>query len=168
LALFAGEYHEVQRRYPDLPVRRRIHETIRRMIGRVVTDLIENSRQAIATAAVRDIDDVRHFSGPLITYSTEVWEQTRALKRFLRQQLYAHERVRQMSAKAADVVRGLFTAFHQEPRLLPPQYQDRVRRAQPGDGVDTAARVIADYIAGMTDRYAIREHARVFHSEGGL
>ncbi len=165
--LFAASYREVGRRYPDLPARRRIHETIRRMIGVVVTDLIENSRRLIEASGVRSIDDVRNSSDALISYSPAVLEQTRALKRFLRENLYAHERVGQMSAKAANVVRGLFEAFAREPRLMPPQYQDRLKPGQPG-GPETAARVIADYIAGMTDRYAMREYARLFHSESGL
>lgn len=164
--LFARPYREVSARYPDLPVRRRVHETIRRMIDRVVTDLIENSRRLIQDARVKDIDQVRQFAGALIDYSTQVREHTFALKQFLRQRLYAHERVKQMSAKATDVVRELFDAFRQEPRLLPPQYQDRLRQAESEEGAHAAARVIADYIAGMTDRYAIREHARLFHSEG--
>ena len=164
--LFARPYREVSGRYPDLPVRRRVHETIRRMIDRVVTDLIENSRRLIQDARVNDIDQVRQFAGALIDYSAPVREQTYALKQFLRQGLYAHERVKQMSAKATNVIRELFDAFRQEPRLLPPQYQDRLRQAESGEGARAAARVIADYIAGMTDRYAIREHARLFHSEG--
>lgn len=166
--LFSDAYRDVGRSYPDLPVRRRVHETIRRMIGRVVTDLIENSRRAIDASGVRHIDEVRVFPESLIAYTSEVGEQTRALKRFLREMLYAHEQVQQMSTKAANVVRELFNGFRQEPRLLPPQYQDRVRQAESEEGVDAAARVIADYVAGMTDRYALREHARLFHSKAGL
>ena len=164
VTLFARQHDEVLRRYPALAVRRAIHETIRRMIGWVVTDLIERSRELLQSSGVRTIEDVRRQPIALIDYSEAARTQTQELKRFLRQQLYAHERVKQMSTKAAKTVRDLFTAFMDDPRLLPPQYQDRLR----GDGPDpdgvVRARVTADYIAGMTDRYAIREHARLLNS----
>ena len=163
VALFARQHDEVLRRYPGLAARRVIHETIRRMIGLVVTDLIDHSRELLKTAGVRGIDEVRRHPGPLIDYSDAARAQTQELKRFLRQQLYAHERVKQVSAKAAKTVRDLFSAFMDDPRLLPPQYQDRLRDAAANDAAPRA-RVIADYIAGMTDRYAIREHARLLNS----
>jgi len=162
VTLFARQHDEVLRRYPNLAARRAIHETIRRMIGRVVTDLIEHSRRLLRAAGVNSIDGVRQHPTALIDYSDEARAQTQELKRFLRQHLYAHERVKQVSAKAGKTIRDLFSAFMDDPRLLPPQYQDRL----PGPGADATARarVIADYIAGMTDRYAIREHARLLNS----
>ena len=162
VTLFARQHDEVLRRYPNLAARRAIHETIRRMIGWVVTDLIEHSRQLLQVAGVNSIEGVRQHPTALIDYSEAARAQTQELKRFLRQRLYAHERVKQVSAKAGKTVRDLFSAFMDDPRLLPPQYQDRL----PSPGADAAARarVIADYIAGMTDRYAIREHARLLNS----
>jgi dGTPase len=132
------------------------------MIGWVVTDLIEHSRRLLQAAGVNSIDGVRQHPTALIDYSEAARAQTQELKRFLRQYLYAHERVKQVSAKAGKTIRDLFSAFMDDPRLLPPQYQDRL----PGPGSDAAtrARIIADYIAGMTDRYAIREHARLLNS----
>ncbi|BAV32389.1 deoxyguanosinetriphosphate triphosphohydrolase [Sulfuricaulis limicola] len=163
VALFARQYDEVMRRYPDIPPRRAIYETIRRMIGQVVTDLIENSRHQIAQAGIKSIEDVRRYPGPLITYTPEVAEKSRELKRFLRQNLYAHERVTRMMGEAIQIVRQLFEAFMKKPALLPDQYQEKLR--QP-NGVGEQARIIADYIAGMTDRYAMREHARLFGRPG--
>jgi dGTPase len=96
-----------------------------------------------------------------VTYDAEVQEKTLQLKRFLREQLYNHYRVRRMSQKAARVIEQLFEAFMGDHRLLPPQYQQRLREAD-GDSETDRARTVADYIAGMTDRYAIREHARLF------
>ena len=84
------------------------------------------------------------------------------LKQFLRQRLYAHYRVRRMTLKAGRIVEALFNAFMQDVRLLPPQYQDKIREQGGGGDAAVQARIIADYIAGMTDRYAIREHQRLF------
>lgn len=163
VTLFAGQYDEVLRRYPDIPPRRAVYETIRRMINQVVTDLIENSRRRLAQAGIKDIEDVRRHPELLIAYTPEVAEKSRELKRFLRQNLYAHERVTHMMGEAVKIVRQLFEAFMKDAALLPPQYQDKLR--QP-NGASEQARIVADYIAGMTDRYAMREHARLFGRSG--
>jgi dGTPase len=163
IALFAGQYDEVLQRYPDIPPRRAIYETIRRMINQVVTDLIENSRRRIAQSGIQDIEDVRRHPEPLIAYTPEVSEKSRELKRFLRQNLYAHERVTRMMGEAVQIVRQLFEAFMKDASLLPPQYQEKLR--QP-NGAGAQARIVADYIAGMTDRYAMREHARLLGRPG--
>ncbi len=163
ITLFAGQYDEVLQRYPDIPPRRAIYETIRRMINQVVTDLIENSRRRIAQSGIQDIEDVRRHPEPLIAYTPEVAEKSRELKRFLRQNLYAHERVTRMMGEAVQIVRQLFEAFMKDASLLPPQYQEKLR--QP-NGAGAQARIVADYIAGMTDRYAMREHARLLGRPG--
>lgn len=156
--LFASQYEAVGRAYPALPERRRIHETIRRMINHVVVQLIEHSRRLLAEAGVRHADEVRACEHPLIDYDPQTRAQTLELKRFLREHLYNHYRVRRMSAKAVQVIESLFGALLDDPRLLPPQYQEKL------DGCDDSgrARVVADYVAGMTDRYAIREYRRLF------
>ncbi len=159
-ALFGEQYILVEKAHPDLAARRRVHEVIRGMINRLVVDLIENSRRLIAESAVKNSDDVRALRAPLIAHSAPVEKKIQELKQFLRHHLYAHYRVRRMSLKADRVVRMLFDAFMADIRLLPPQYQDKLT---PGDSGEAArARIIADYIAGMTDRYAIQEHARLF------
>ena len=158
VALFAVQYDEVQRRYPTIPARRAIYETVRRMINYVVTDLIENSRRLIDASGIKIIEDVRRHAEPLIAHSPEAGEKSRELKRFLRQNLYAHDRVTRMMSEAVNIVRELFAAFMQDPGLLPPQYQDKLQ----GQGqAKERARIVADYIAGMTDRYAMREHTRL-------
>jgi dGTPase len=157
--LFAEQYAKVDRRHPGLPVRRRIHETIRHMINVVVTDFIEHSRQMIECAGVRNIDDVRNQAQPLVGYTEPMRARVLELKRFLRQNLYAHPRVKEMSARATETVRSLFTAFWNDPSLLPSQYLERVEGTTKEDSA--MARLIADYIAGMTDRYAIREYSRL-------
>lgn len=155
--LFAGEYNALGKRYPQLPLRRRVHETIRHMVNRVVVDLIEHSSERLAALKVETMADVRDADEPLLGNTDELAQRAQALKQFLRENLYNHYRVRRMSRKAARIVKELFTAFIEDARLLPPQYQQKLV-ADPALG----ARVIADYIAGMTDRYAIHEHARLF------
>lgn len=158
VAMFAHHYDEVVRRYPELTPRRAVYETLRRMINTVVTDLIETSRATVAYAGVESIDAVRRQSNPLVAYSEAVAAQSLELKRFLRHNLYAHERVRHMTNGAEAVVRDLFAAFMGDQQLLPLQYREKAQTA--GEPAQRA-RVVADYIAGMTDRYAYREHARL-------
>ena len=153
VSLFARHVAEVRRDFPEIAGRRMISETIRRMIDVQVTDLLAESAKGIAEANVNTLDEV-HRSPPLIGFSAPMAEENRALKTFLRNNLYHHYEVLRMTNKARRVVTDLFGAFMAEIRLLPLQYQ---RMAE----VDKA-RAIADYIAGMTDRYAIREHRRLF------
>jgi dGTPase len=160
VALFARQYQEVQRRYSDIDPRRAIHETVRRMINFVVTDLIENSRSLIAASGIKHIEDVRRQTKPLVAQSPEAGKKSLALKRFLRQNLYAHERVSRMMREAVKIVRELFETFMQDPRRMPPQYQEKLHAQE---APPARARIVADYIAGMTDRYAMREYARLFH-----
>jgi len=157
--LFAGQYDAVIKHYSDLPARRAIYETVRRMIGHVVTDLIEESARRIADAGVHSIEDVRHQPAPLVAYTEPVRAQTLELKRFLRQNLYQHELVKRATDSSVHVLKELFHVFLDDPRRLPSQYQDKLRAA--GDAKLDQARIIADYVAGMTDRYALREHARL-------
>jgi dGTPase len=159
VSLFAVQHEAVMRRYPEIPPRRAIYETIRRMINHVVTDLIENSRRRIGQSGIESIEDARRQPEVLIAYSPEVREKSRELKRFLRQNLYAHERVIRIMGEAVKVVRELFEVFMREPASLPPQYREKLQQQI---GTREQARIVADYIAGMTDRYAMREHARLF------
>ena len=152
--LFARLHREVEARYPGLPGRRALYETIRLMITAMTTDLVETSARLIAEAAPATIDDVR-AAPPLIRFSDAMRAETVALKRFLYANLYRHFQVNRMRVKASRIVRELFEAFLADPVLLPGDYQVQ------GDP-HKQARKIADYIAGMTDRYAIREHRRIF------
>lgn len=161
--LFSDIYNEVTRSYPDLPVRRVIYETVRRLISYQVIDLVETSRQIIDKANPADITAVREHGSPLVAYSTEMRERNLALKRFLRTNLYQHYRVRRMSAKSSRLLRELFESFMHDPRLLPDEYAARAASAHTEHGDTGRARIIADYIAGMTDRYAIAEHEKLYN-----
>ncbi len=154
--LVAEHLQQVRSRYPDLPERRVVHETVRRMINSQISDLLAQSQANLQQHAPDSVDAVR-AAPALIAFSPAMFEQHQTLKRFLRQHLYQHYQVVRMSHKAQRIIRELFDAFMAEPRLLPPSAQ---RAAQPD-----LPRAVADYIAGMTDRYAIREHKRIFAVE---
>ena len=163
IPLFNQQYEEVQRLYPDLPQRRRIHEVVRRLINCQVVDLVQTSSALLAQHAPADLDAVRRHSRPLIAFSDDMRERNLELKRFLRTHLYRHYRVHRMSVKALRVIRELFAAFFDDPRLLPREAQQRVAELRHRDADSGQARAVADYIAGMTDRYAIKEHQRVYN-----
>ncbi len=151
--IFARHMKAVLRDYPKIEPRRLRHETVRRMIDTLVTDLVRASAENIRRHAPGSIEDVR-CAPALIAFSTRIRDDSLELKRFLRENLYRHFRVVRMSAKAKRMVNDLFEAFHADIRMLPPEFQARAR--------DDAPRAIADYIAGMTDRYAMLEHRRLF------
>ena len=162
VSLFRDQHDIVKRLYPELAARRTIHEIIRRMIDRQVSDLIEHTRNAITESAVETSNGVRQHHEALITFSPAMRQMNLELKRFLRMHLYQHYRVQRMTAKAKKVIRELFDAFVEDIRLLPPDPHARATQYQVDDGANGRARAIADYIAGMTDRYAIAEHERIF------
>jgi dGTPase len=153
--LFARHLDEVRAAYPDLAERRVVHETVRSMIGTLVTDLIAQTEHNIREYAPKTVEDVR-AAPPLVAFSEEMLELNRELKAFLRTHLYRHYRVMRMSAKSQRIITDLFKAFMEDPRLLPPRFMPQEANS---------SRLVADYIAGMTDRYAIREHRRLFAVE---
>ena len=156
-ALFAAALDDVQTRYPDLEDRRLVYETIRRMIGTVVNDLIETTRDNIMAAAPQSIDDVRLVGKPLVAFSPTVYEQHVQLKRFLTRHLYSHEQKLAMTHKAQAVIRELFELYFEDVHKMPAEFVHKAADLdEPG-----RARVVADYVAGMTDRYAIAEHDRL-------
>ncbi len=157
VTLFADNLNKVRTQYPSLTGRRLIHETVRRMINALVVDLCEQSNINVAKAAPKKIDDVR-ANAMLISFSHAMREQQTELKRFLRTNLYQHYRVNRMTSKAQRIVRELFQIFMQDVKLMPDEFQQRAKLDSPAD----QARAVADYIAGMTDRYAIREYQRLF------
>lgn len=153
-ALFETQYLEVHARYPELEDRRLIYEIIRRMIGTVVTDLIEETRRQIDASGVQSIDDVREQGDPLVNMSPHVYEQHVSLKKFLNKHLYRHEQKLEMTRRAQGIVADLFNAYSDDVSLMPRQFAEAAAKL---DEV-ARARVIADFIAGMTDRYAMAAH----------
>ncbi len=161
--LFYQQYQEVKGLYPDLSQRRTIHEIVRRLINCQVTDLVQTSMARLELHAPADLDAVHQHPQALIAFSDQMRELNLELKRFLRNHLYRHYRVHRMSAKAERVICALFEAFFDDPRLMPDEAQLKVAELKTRAGDSGQARAVADYIAGMTDRYAIKEHARVYH-----
>jgi len=166
--LFSAQYDKVMWKYPELTGNRCVHETIRRMIGEQVIDLVETSRANLKEANPESIDAVRQHHEPLISFSDEMRSRNQELKKFLRENLYFHHKVYRMTRKAHQVIEALFSAFMEDIRLLPPEHQQYVRKAQLETGKTGQARVIADYVAGMTDRYATGEYQRLFGIEGNV
>jgi dGTPase len=154
VGLFSRHLAEVDLKFPQLAGRRRVHETIRRVIDVQVTDLLAETTRRIASEAPQILADV-HEAPPLVGFSAAMHQENQELKRFLRDKLYRHYQVVRMTSKARRIISELFSAFIAEPRLLPPQYQEMA-------ATESLARATADYIAGMTDRYAIKEHRRLF------
>ena len=156
-ALFEIQYTEVHKRYPDLEDRRLIYEIIRRMINTVVTDLIDTTQRNIDSATPGSIDDVRTAGRTFVGFSDEIYAQHASLKKFLNQHLYQHEKKLAMTREVQVTVKELFAIYMSDALQMPLEFsaaaaeQDEVVRA----------RVVADYIAGMTDRYAISEHERI-------
>lgn len=151
VSLFSRYVTDVRAAHPGLSGRRLVHETIRRMINALVCDLIETTAKNIARVQPKDLAAVR-LSDSLVGFSEELYEAQREMKRFLRRHLYQHFQVLRMTSKAQRIISELFAAFISDPRLLPLSYQSE--QDQP--------RRVADYIAGMTDRYAMKEHRRLF------
>jgi len=151
--LWETHRREVVQRYPTIRGRRLILETIRGMVNALIVDLIVTTQQRLDTAAPTSVDAVRQNKS-LVGFSLAMAEQAVLLRQFLFRELYRHHLVMRMNAKAQRIVAALFEAFTSDPRLLPVDYLAK-------EGQDQA-RLIADYIAGMTDRYAMREYRRLF------
>lgn len=155
-------FGRTQDRYPTVERSRIIHESIREMIGVMVGDMIATTRDRVAVYKPQSAHDVRHMDRQLVTFSEEMAANDAALKEFLFARMYRHYKVNRSMSKAKRVVRDLFALFHSEPDLLPPEWQ----LGCDGAGGMKSARRVCDFIAGMTDRFAIEEHERLFDLHG--
>lgn len=150
-------FAEVQARWPGLDDTRLAHEAVRRLIDRMVCDCLEESRRRLEESRARSADDIRRLGRPVIAFSEAMQRNDRALKDFLFERMYRHWRVNRMTSKARRVVQELFRALVAEPQCLPNEW----RQEADGAGTPRSARVVADYIAGMTDNFALDEHRRL-------
>lgn len=160
--LFNRYHAEVRALHPELAGRRLVYEVLRRMINHLVTDLIDSSAARLRAAGVASTQEVRAQAAFLIGFSDATQEANLALKTFLREHVYKHYKVQRMTSKARRVVRELFDAFFAETILMPDEHRATGTRREALQGPSGRARAVADYIAGMTDRYAILEHRRLF------
>ncbi|MFZ6874812.1 deoxyguanosinetriphosphate triphosphohydrolase [Undibacterium sp. Di27W] len=145
--------------YPGISGRRGVAETIRRMINTLIVDLIETSAQKIRDCQPASVDEVRNMER-MIAFSESIYREAQDLKQFLFENLYRHYQVNRMTFKARRTITELFDALYAEPNLLPTDYQ--VRKLDSAEQQQIQVRKIADYIAGMTDRFAMREHRRLY------
>jgi dGTPase len=158
VSVVAEQLDVVQHRHPGISGRREIHEVVRSLIGVFVTDLIKTSCERVKNAAPVDIAAVREQPRTLIGFSDGYASEKTALKQFLREHLYRHPRVSKMTEQAQDIVSKLFKIYLDDYQRMPPEHADRARSYHDADGLAGGARVVADYIAGMTDRFALQAH----------
>ena len=163
--VFAQFHAAALEEYPAVTPRRLLYETIRRMVDYLVSDVIMNSQRNIDAARVDHIDAVRSQSKPLIGLSDQVLEEHQELKRFLRTKLYNHPKVREVMDEASETLKLLFGKYLEDPSRLPKEHQSLVHRAKAEGGMAARARVVADYVAGMTDRFAYSEKSRIGDSK---
>ncbi|MDZ4760623.1 MAG: deoxyguanosinetriphosphate triphosphohydrolase [Alphaproteobacteria bacterium] len=159
--LASDVFREVMDAYPDIEESRVIAESIRRLIGLWIGDLVAEFGRRAAENRPQTVDDVRRLPQPLAAFSAETAEKQKPLKAFLLERMYRHHKVNRMMSQARRIVRDLFNLFLAEPDTLPPPW--RARAAAAGKDIAKRARVVCDYIAGMTDTYAIDEHRRLFN-----
>jgi dGTPase len=159
LRIVAAQLEAVRKKNPGMNRRQETHEVVRALIGEFVTDLIDNSRQRIQSEAPEDIDGVRTAAGPLIGFSEEFAAAKTELKQFLRDHLYRHPRVARMTDRARNIVTQLFDVYMSDYERMPDEHAQAARESHDAGGKEDGARVVADYIAGMTDRFAMQAHA---------
>ncbi|MDP6345243.1 MAG: deoxyguanosinetriphosphate triphosphohydrolase [Alphaproteobacteria bacterium] len=151
--LVAPIIDDLRRRYPDLNREQLVHETVRWLIGEMVDDLVGESRRRLTATKVQRVEEVRALEKPVMAFSDDMRAADERLKEFLYSRMYRHPRVKEMTIKAQQVVRDLFGLYTAQPECLPAEWRG-------GDGPAGAARSVADFIAGMTDRFALAEHDR--------
>ncbi len=155
LPLLDGCFAQVDARYPGLNYYRRRHEALRRFFGLLVEDVIAVARDRLAALAPGTVADVRHAGHPIVQFSPPIWEQLKVIRQFLFERMYRAPRVLEMRAEVTAVVNDLFPFYMSEPQRLPKQWRKDVEEVADETAL---ARIVADYIAGMTDRFAIQQH----------
>lgn len=149
---------DVDARYPGLETSRRTHEALRRVFAVMVRDLLETSAGLLAASKAQSAQDIRDLGRPVIRFSDNLWVELKVLRHFLFTRMYRAPSVMEKRAEVTAIVNDLFPFFMRSPEHLPPEWRAEVEAAQ---GEDALARLVADYIAGMTDRFAMQEHARL-------
>jgi dGTPase len=158
LPIVNGAFAQVDAAYPDLHPNRRRHEALRRVFGVMVGDVIETSRARLAESGAQSVEDVRALGTPVIAFSDEVWAQLKVIRKFLFTRMYRAPSVMEKRAQVTRVVEALFPLFMDKPILLPANWHDDLKLLDTDVAV---ARKVSDYIAGMTDRFALTEYERL-------
>lgn len=158
LPLIGGIFHGLLKKYPGLSEPRLIHESKRRLINLMSADLVKHTRKNLLNAKVKTVDDVRNLRKPIAGFSNKMEKEAREIKKFLRENMYHHYKVNRMTSKARRIIAELFGFFYKEPECLPTEWRKLAGKAEKR----LSAEIIADYIAGMTDRFAQQEYRRIF------
>lgn len=151
-------FRDVAKQYPNLDKSRLIYEAVRRLIGDMVNDLLQETQARIKDASPKDIGDIRNSNHAIASFSDRIQQCDRELKAFMFENVYRHYKINRMTSKARRVVQDLFALFMEEPNCLPTEWY----KLTDGKPSEQTAKVVADYIAGITDRYALDEHSRLF------
>lgn len=159
-------FSEVREKFKGVSKRRMTHEALRRIIDRMVTDLLIQTKANIERFDIENVEDIRQLDQPVVVFSEEMMECNRALKRFLMKHMYQHYHVNRMTSKARRVVKDLFEFLYEEPGCLMTKWRKRVEKARAEGDEAKAAEIVGDYIAGMTDRFALQEHRKLFRLTG--
>jgi len=159
--IFEYQYQQVATRYSKLHPKRQSNEVIRRIINQLIKDLLKTTCSNLTKNNIHSVADVKAMKTPLAAFSDDIKIKNAALKSFLHKNLYQHERVQEMSANAQKVITELFETFFDQPDRLPEKHRQLAQRMRQQAGENGLARVVADYIAGMTDRYAISQHEQL-------
>ena len=159
LPLIGAIFRDVSTRYPKVGKSRLIHECVRRLVNHLVSDLVAETERRLSTASPESAEELRALDHPVVAFSPDVVEPLQALRRFLRSNMYDHYKVTRMARKAEQLVKDLFDVLFEHPKCLPPEWQSAANRG----GEAGKALAISDYIAGMTDRFALDEHDRLFN-----
>ena len=160
----------VEKEYPGIIPKILMHEVIREMIGAMVEDVLAETRRRLRDVNPQSVDDIRNAKECFVAFSEDMLVKVNGLRKFLYENMYRHYTVRRMRVKVSGIVKDLYEAFMEEYNLLPEEWQARVREEGGDDPKKKVerARIVADYIAGMTDRYAIKEHERLFEMHWDL
>ncbi len=151
-------YAEVDRKYPGLDPYRRRHEALRRVFGVMVSDVIDTSRDLMDQSGAQSVEDIRHLGHPVVRFSAALWAQLKEIRAFLFARMYRAPSVMQVRAEVSTVVEELFPIYLSDPKQMPQRWHEDIEAAQDETAL---ARIVSDYIAGMTDRFALQDHARL-------
>ena len=159
LPMVGQTFRDIVKKYPLLSRQVLAHEGVREIIGNMVVDLLEETHRNLLNLDPQSVDDIRQHKAPLVSFSAEMQSVHRQLRKFLNERMYRHYRVNRMTSKARRIVLQLFDIFEKEPHCLPTEW---FRKLEAAPSEAEQAVIIADYISGMTDRYAMQEHGRLF------
>ncbi len=162
ITLLRETLHNAQQKWPNIPQKILIQEVIRDMIGAMVTDVLRESQKRLQDLNPQSVEDVRSASQQIVAFSDDMYQKVEELRAFLWERVYTHYTVMRMRKKATRIISDLYAAFMEEPALFPDNWQERLRESGNEDDTNNRSRIVVDYIAGMTDRYAIKEHERMF------